>query len=92
MKKPSETNWARVDAQSDATIDTSDTAPLSDSFFARAKLRIPRQPMTQVSVHLDPGVLAWFKAQGETWEQQLNAALRIYAEAHETYKGHESGG
>jgi len=84
MKKSSETNWAQVDALTDETIDTSDIPPLTQSFFARAALRMPKQPVT-VTVHIDPDVLAWFKAQGEEYEQRMNAALRIYAEAHRIY-------
>jgi uncharacterized protein (DUF4415 family) len=35
-----------------------------------------------VTVHLEPDLLAWFKAQGSQYEQRMVAALRIYAEAH----------
>jgi len=84
MNKLSETNWAQVDALTDETIDTSDIPPLTQSFFARAALRMPKQPVP-VTVHIDPDVLAWFKAQGEEYEQRMNAALRIYAEAHRIY-------
>jgi uncharacterized protein (DUF4415 family) len=80
----SETNWAQVDALTDETIDTSDIPPLTQSFFARATLRMPKQPVS-VTVHIDPDVLAWFKAQGDEYEQRINAALHIYAEAHRLY-------
>jgi hypothetical protein len=40
--QPSETGWARVDALTDATIDTSDIPPLTEDFFARATVRVPR--------------------------------------------------
>jgi hypothetical protein len=36
MSKLSATDWARIDALTDETIDTSDIPPLSDAFFARA--------------------------------------------------------
>jgi uncharacterized protein (DUF4415 family) len=65
-------------------IDTSDIPALSDAFFARATLQVPQQ-FTTVTVHVDSRVWAWFEAQGEERERQLNAALRIYAEAHEAY-------
>jgi uncharacterized protein (DUF4415 family) len=84
MKKLSETNWTRVDALTDGTIDTSDIPPLTQSFFARATLGMLQQPVP-VTVHIDPDVLAWFKAQGDEYEQRINAALRIYAEAHRIY-------
>jgi len=86
MNRPSETNWERIDALMDDMIDTSDIPALSESFFTRATLRIPRQPVV-VTVHVDPDVWAWFKAQGKEYEQRINAALRIYAEAHKAYGG-----
>lgn len=84
MNKSSATNWARVDALNDETIDTSDIPPLTDEQLARATLRLPRPPVA-VTLHIDPDVLAWFKAQGAECEQRINAALRIYVESHKTY-------
>jgi hypothetical protein len=34
---------------------------------------------------VDPETFAWFQAQGETAQQQMSVALRIYADAHKTY-------
>ena len=82
--KPSATNWAKVDALTDETINTSDIPPLTDAFFARATLRHPQHPVP-VTMNIDPEVLAWFRAQGGDWEQRINAALRLYAEAHKAY-------
>ena len=82
MSKLSATDWARVDALTDETIDTSDIPALSDAFFARARLKMPRLPKVEVAIRVDSDVLDWFKAQGENREQRANAALRIYAEAH----------
>ena len=67
---------------SDEAIDTSDISPLSKAFFEKATLRASRQPVA-VAVHVDSDVLAWYQAQGQDYEQRLNAALRIYAEAHQ---------
>jgi uncharacterized protein (DUF4415 family) len=85
-KRISKTDWARVDALPDDEIDTSDIPALDESFFARAVLRSP-QPLVPVTLRLDPDVLAWFKAQGDEYERRLNAALRIYVEAHQAYHG-----
>jgi hypothetical protein len=49
MNNTSRTDWARIDAMSDADIDTSDIPPLSEEFFAKAKLRMPRSAV-KVSV------------------------------------------
>ena len=80
LKKPSETNWTRVDAMTDEEIDTSDIPPLDEAFFADAKLRVPEK--VSITVNVDADVLEWFRAQGEEFQQRINAALRIYAEAH----------
>lgn len=38
----SKTDWARVSAQTDAEIDTSEFPPLDETFFAGARLRLPK--------------------------------------------------
>jgi uncharacterized protein (DUF4415 family) len=81
MNKSSKTNWARLDALTDDAIDTTDIPALGESFFSRAAMRAPRQRIA-ITLKLDPDVLAWFRAQGPEWEQYVNAALRLYAEAH----------
>lgn len=84
MNNTSRTDWARIDAMSDEGIDTSDIPPLSEEFFARAQLRMPKLPV-QVAVQVDLETFAWFQAQGESAEQQMSVALKIYAEAHKAY-------
>jgi uncharacterized protein (DUF4415 family) len=81
LKKPSETNWTQIDEMKDEEIDTSDIPPLDERFFADAKLRMPKKRVS-VTVSVDSEVLEWFKAQGEEFQNRINAALRIYAEAH----------
>ncbi|HEX8191069.1 MAG TPA: BrnA antitoxin family protein [Pyrinomonadaceae bacterium] len=67
---------------SDEEIDTSDIPPLGDEFFAEAEWRMPRRK-TSVTLTVDDDVLKWFEAQGAEFQQRINAALRIYAEAHQ---------
>lgn len=81
LKRPSETNWAKVDAMTDEEIDTSDIPPLDEAFFANAKLRLPKGKVPVV-ISVDADVIEWFKAQGDEYQKLLNAALRIYAEVH----------
>lgn len=52
MNKPSKTDWERIDKLTDEEIDTSDIPPLDDSFFARARLRMP-QPQVSVAMRVD---------------------------------------
>lgn len=84
MNSTSKTDWNRIDAMSDDDIDTSDIPSLSEEFFAKAQLRMPKTPV-KVSISIDPETLAWFQAQGESAEQQMSVALRIYAEAHKAH-------
>jgi uncharacterized protein (DUF4415 family) len=79
----SQTDWERIDAMRDEDIDTSDIPPLSSEFWAKAKLRTPKQITT--SVQIDPETFAWFQSQGENAAQQMSVALKIYAEAHKSY-------
>lgn len=84
MNNISRTDWTRIDAMNDEDIDTSDIPPLSDEFFAKAQLRMPKSAIA-ITVQVDPDTLAWFQAQGNIAEQQMSAALKIYAEAHKVY-------
>ena len=79
--KPSQTDWARVDAMTDEEIDTSDIPPLTEEFFKNATWRMPK-PSVAVTVRVEPEVLSWFQAQGENYDLRMAAALRIYAQAH----------
>ncbi len=81
LNKPSETDWTRIDEMKDDDIDTSDIPSLDEAFFANAKLRLPGKKIS-MTVSVDADVLEWFKAQGEEFQNRINAALRIYAEAH----------
>jgi uncharacterized protein (DUF4415 family) len=65
----------------DEEIDTSDIPPLDEVFFANAKLRLPKGKVPVV-ISVDADVVEWFKAQGDECQRLINAALRIYAEAH----------
>ena len=74
----SSTGWTKLDEMPDETVDISESPELDDDFFERATVRLP-EPVS--ATEIDPDVLAWFEAQGNT-SKRLNAALRIYAEAH----------
>lgn len=84
INKPSKTNLALFDAMTDDMIDTSEIPPLSDEFFEKATWQMPEQPV-KVTIEIEPDILAWFKAQGEDYQQRLTAALRLYAEAHRSF-------
>ena len=41
---------------------------------------LPRENKQQVTVRLDPEVLAYFKAQGRGWQTRINAVLKSFVE------------
>lgn len=82
LKKHSETDWDRVDAMTDEEIDTSDIPELDEEFFASAEIRMPKGKRT-VLLTVDNEVFDWFEKQGPDIRDRMNAALRIYAEAHQ---------
>ena len=83
----SRTNWKHIDALVDENIDTTDSPPLTEEILSKAKWVMPgeRSPRPSVTVELalDPKILAWFQAQGQDYERRTQAALRLYAEAHD---------
>jgi uncharacterized protein (DUF4415 family) len=80
LKHSSATDWKRIDNLTDATIDTSDIPPLDADFFSRADLHQPHK--SNVTLSVDDDVWEWFRVQGSDCQEKMNAALRIYAEAH----------
>ena len=79
----SRTDWERIDAMTDEDIDTSDIPPLSEDFFAKSKWRLPNKP-NAVLLELDAETLAWYEAQGEAKTAFMLAALKIYAQVHQS--------
>jgi uncharacterized protein (DUF4415 family) len=84
------TDWARVDALTDAEIEASvrddpDAPPLvDDDWFASATLVMPK-PKEQISIRLDRDVLEHFR-QYPRYQTRINAILRAAME-HEKKAG-----
>ena len=83
MNNTSKTNWEKVDALTESEIDTSDIPPLTEEFFNNSKWWQPMSSL-DVIVQVDPTTLAWFQSQGEDYERKMAAALRLYAQEHQT--------
>jgi uncharacterized protein (DUF4415 family) len=81
-KRHTKTNLGRIDKMNDDEIDTSEIPPLGDKFFETAKWRHPSGSI-RVTVQVEPEILEWFQAQGENYERDLSAALRLYVYAHQ---------
>lgn len=65
----------------DDEIDTSDIPELDEEFFATAELRMPNGKRVAM-LSVDTEVLEWFEEQGADFQYRINAALKIYADAH----------
>ena len=79
MKKPSRTDWARIDAMKDDEIDYSDNPELGDDFFAEAVISLGHK--RQITLRLDPDVIDFFKRTGKGYQTMMNAVLRKYMQA-----------
>jgi uncharacterized protein (DUF4415 family) len=85
ISNKSQTDWKRIDAQTDKDIDLSETPEISAEMFARAVVRRGLKPTprkTQLTLRLDSDVLDWYKKQGTGYQTKINALLRAYMEAH----------
>ena len=76
--RASRTNWKRLDAMKDADIDYSDIPKQGRDFFEGAVLW--PGPKQQITLRLDPDVLAYFRGQGRRYQTRINAVLRKYVE------------
>ena len=78
-KKRSRTDWKRIDALRDADIDFSEISKHGPDFFANAILW--PGPKKQITLRLDPDVLAFFRKTGRGYQTTINAVFRKYVEA-----------
>ena len=84
----SRTDWARVDAMTEAELEAAiasdpDWADIPRDRYEHAEPRYPEGMRKEVRLRLDPDLLAWFKRQGPGYRARINAALRAFVEAHE---------
>ena len=77
-KKRSRTDWERIDAMKDKDSDYSDIPKLGLEFFKEAVW----WPGTkkQITIRLDPDVLAFFRKRSRRYQTTINAVLRKYVE------------
>jgi uncharacterized protein (DUF4415 family) len=78
-RMPSRTDWKRIDAMRDEDIDYSDIPKQGPDFFKNAILW--PGPKKQITLRVDPDVLAFFRKHGRGYQTTMNAVLRKYMEA-----------
>jgi len=76
---PLKTDWERLDRMTDDDIDYTDSPPLGDEFFARARLYIPPSKRANF-VELDSDVMTWFQQRDQHYPNLINIVLRKYIE------------
>ena len=79
LRKRSRTDWQRIETMKDQDIDVSDNPELGEQFFKEA-IWWPA-PKQQITLRLDPDVLAFFRKRGRGYQTAINAILRKYVEA-----------
>ena len=84
-KKRSGTDLARIDAMKGTEIDFSDIPKLGADFFQEAVW----WPGTkkQITIRLDPDVLAYFRTRSKRYQTTINAVLRKYVETQKRQAG-----
>lgn len=80
-RRPGKTDWAAVDALSDAEIAAAvradpDAVPLAFDWSKAVVVVPPRKKA--ISIRLDEDVLDFFKRGGSGYQRRMNAVLRSY--------------
>jgi uncharacterized protein (DUF4415 family) len=78
-RRRSRTDWKRIDSLRDEDIDYADIPKLGPDFFANAILWPGKKK--QITLRLDPDVLAFFRRHGKGYQTTINAVLRKYVES-----------
>ena len=79
-RRKSQTDWARLDALTDAEIEASianDPDWSDDWNWSEAVLVIPPKKKA-ISIRVDEDVLDYFKKEGAGYQRRMNAVLRSY--------------
>lgn len=78
-KTRSRTDWKRVLAMRDDQIDLTEIPQVNEAWFREAVF-VPGKKQ-QVTLRIDPDVIAFFRKQGRGYQTAINAVLRKYMQA-----------
>jgi uncharacterized protein (DUF4415 family) len=92
-----QTDWARVDAMIEAELEAAlasnpDWADIRRDWYEHATPHYLEAMRKEVRLRLDPDLIAWFKRQGPGYGARINAALRVFVEAHRRAGGRAAEG
>ncbi|HEY6291212.1 MAG TPA: BrnA antitoxin family protein [Terriglobia bacterium] len=84
------TDWARVDAMTEAELDASIAADADDVHeapdWSQAVLGLPPRK-EHINIRIDADVLAWFKQTGRGYQTRMNNVLRAFVESRRQSRG-----
>src|ERR1700757_3746585 len=84
------TDWARVDAMTEAELEASIAADPDDVHeapdWSHAVLGLPPRK-EHINIRIDADVLAWFKQTGRGYQTRMNNVLRAFVESRKHTKG-----
>ena len=79
----SRTDWAKVDAMTEAELEASIAADPDDVHevpdWSQAILGLPRKE--HINIRIDADVLAWFRQTGRGYQTRMNNVLRAFVES-----------
>jgi uncharacterized protein (DUF4415 family) len=75
---------ARLAKLSDEAIDLSDIPPMHGVVWKRPGTLVPTGNKQQITLRVDPDVLAFFKTTGRRYQTRMNEVLRSYMSAQQS--------
>jgi len=86
----SRTDWARVDAMTEAELEASIAADPDDMHempdWTQAVVGLPPRK-EHINIRIDADVLSWFKQTGRGWQTRMNNVLRAFVESRRHTRG-----
>jgi len=80
LKKPSKTDFNKLNSLKDSKIDYSEI-PKTDSGFWEDAQVIYNPNKKPVSIRLDEEVIDWFKSLGKGYQTKINEVLKLYMQS-----------
>jgi len=83
-----QTDWERLRSMTEEEIEAAaasdpDNPPTDAEFWRDARTIYPDSPRYEViPLHIDVDLLEWFRSRRRLYQDEINAALRAYMEAH----------
>jgi uncharacterized protein (DUF4415 family) len=79
------TDWDRIRRMTDTEVEANalsdlDNPPWTTAMLAKAVLVNPEKQA--ISIRLDKDIVDFFQRQGRGYQSRINAALRVYVDAH----------